>query len=74
VTVFDPRSTLLFVRVLVELIVGTATPSTANTPADERDKVVSVAPPISMVPPSVNVPLNAAAPDDCVIDHVVALR
>jgi len=40
----------LFVSVFVEEIVGTATPSTANTPAEERDKVVSEAFPSSSEP------------------------
>ena len=41
---------LLFVRVLVELIVGTSTPSTAITPAADLDTVVSVLFPKSIVP------------------------
>jgi len=39
----------LFVIVLVLLIVGTVTPSTAITPADTRESVVSVAAPSSIV-------------------------
>lgn len=39
----------LFVRVDVELMVGTVTPSTAITPADTLDMVVSVACPSSML-------------------------
>ena len=41
---------VLFVRVLVDDTVGTTTPSTARTPADERDNVVSVACPNSILP------------------------
>ena len=43
VIVFVVKEIDLFVNVLEDEIVGTATPSTAKTPADERDNVVSEA-------------------------------
>ena len=43
VTVLLPRSIVLLVNVLVEETVGTTTPSTARTPAEDLESVVSVA-------------------------------
>ena len=53
---------VLFVRVLVDDTVGTTTPSTARTPADERDNVVSVACPSSIVPTPSAVVVDAVMP------------
>ena len=56
------RVRVLFVNVLVEDTVGTTTPSTARTPADERDKVVSVACPNSTLPTPNAVEVEAVIP------------
>ena len=53
---------VLFVSVLVEETVGTTTPSTARTPADERDNVVSVACPNSILPTPSAVEVDAVIP------------
>lgn len=54
--------TRLFVRVLVLDTVGTTTPSTASTPAAERDRVVSVACPSSTEPTPIAVLVDATRP------------
>lgn len=64
---------LLFVSVFVEEIVGTTTPSTANTPAEERERVVSEALPSSIEPavralevPRLRGTLEVSSPAECV--------
>jgi hypothetical protein len=52
----------LLVRVFVEEIVGTTTPSTVITPAEERARVVSVACPSSMLPTPKAVEVEAVIP------------
>ncbi len=65
---------LLFVSVFVAEIVSTTTPSTAMTPADDREIVVSDTAPSSIVPvvntPDVvrlRLPFVVRSPDVCVI-------
>lgn len=64
---------LLLVSVLVDEILGITTPSTANTPAELRLKVVSEAAPSSIVPvvralevPRLNDTLDVSSPAECV--------
>lgn len=54
---------VLLVSVLVLLIVGTVTPSTAITPPDTRDIVVSEALPSSIFPVVVIVPSVGLSPE-----------